>query len=393
MPRRIRSHSLETRSQRHKLPVSKKPLFVRIAPGISLGYRKNQVVGKWVVRVANGLGGSWMTSIGIADDHDNADGKTIFDFWQAQEAAKEKANKDSNQTSNTPITVREAVENYLIVQKGENPRTAADTKGRLEKHFLPQFGSQPVSAITKSALEQWLASLIRQSEDPEVVRRSKDTANRVLTMVKAALNHALRDDNNEIKNDTAWRLVKPYKDAGKPRPTRYTPEEVRKLINNAPNIATANLITAAYLTGARYGELTECRIGDLDLSAGTLQIRVGKTGPRNIILQTDAVRYLSTLITGRDPNDYLLVKSDGSRWKRSEQTRPFAETLQRSGLPSNGTLYGLRHSHISVSIEGGVPLNLIGENCGTSVRMIEKTYAKILDEHRRNFIENGAPRL
>jgi hypothetical protein len=40
-----------------------------------------------------------------------------------------------------------------------------------------------------------------------------------------------------------------------------------------------------------------------------------------------------------------------------------------------------------------VPLNIIAENCGTSIRMIEKTYAKILAENRRNFIEIGAPRL
>jgi hypothetical protein len=40
-----------------------------------------------------------------------------------------------------------------------------------------------------------------------------------------------------------------------------------------------------------------------------------------------------------------------------------------------------------------VPLNIIAENCGTSVRMIENTYAKILAEKRREFIERGAPSL
>ena len=34
---------------------------------------------------------------------------------------------------------------------------------------------------------------------------------------------------------------------------------------------------------------------------------------------------------------------------------------------------------------------MIADNCGTSVRMIEKTYAKILAEKRRDFIERGAP--
>jgi hypothetical protein len=40
-----------------------------------------------------------------------------------------------------------------------------------------------------------------------------------------------------------------------------------------------------------------------------------------------------------------------------------------------------------------VPLNIIADNCGTSVRMIEKTYAKILAEKRQDFIERGAPKF
>ena len=45
------------------------------------------------------------------------------------------------------------------------------------------------------------------------------------------------------------------------------------------------------------------------------------------------------------------------------------------------------------AIEGGVPLTVIAKNCGTSVRMIEKTYAKLLDKAVRDFIERGTPSL
>jgi hypothetical protein len=39
----------------------------------------------------------------------------------------------------------------------------------------------------------------------------------------------------------------------------------------------------------------------------------------------------------------------------------------------------------------GEPIELLCEDhCGTSVRMIEKTYANILAENRRDFIERGA---
>ena len=64
-----------------------------------------------------------------------------------------------------------------------------------------------------------------------------------------------------------------------------------------------------------------------------------------------------------------------------------------AGLDPSGTFYALRLSYISRAIEAGVPLNVVAENCGTSVRMIETTCAKVLAGKRREFIVRGAPRL
>jgi integrase len=108
-------------------------------------------------------------------------------------------------------------------------------------------------------------------------------------------------------------------------------------------------------------------------------------------LQTSAADFLSKVSQGRDPRDFLFVRSDGRRWKKSDQTRPIKEALTAAGLSIEGSIYALRHTYISRAIEGRVPLNIIADNCGTSVRMIEKTYAKILAEKRREFIELGAP--
>ena len=42
MARSVRSSNLETRSARLKLPVAKKPFFVKIGPELGLGYRRNR---------------------------------------------------------------------------------------------------------------------------------------------------------------------------------------------------------------------------------------------------------------------------------------------------------------------------------------------------------------
>jgi len=393
MAPRIRSYSLENRSRREKLPIAKKPVFVRIGSGISLGYRRNKTAGTWVLKVADGKGGAKTSAVGTADDNADADGIGILNYWQAQELAKKKASATTDGAPPALLTVRMAADFYLDVLKGRNPRTAADTRGRLEKHFLPKFGSQLVTTLTRTKLDGWLTSLIKVSDDTETVRRSKDSANRVLSMVKALLNHAVRDPSNRITDDSAWRLVKPFHGVSKPRDIRYTAAEVRKLIDSAPNEETANMIKGSYLTGARYGELAETRIGHFDASKGSIRINVSKTGRRNVILQSSAIDFFNSITNGRSSDEYIFIKSDGNRWKRSDQTRPIKEALKAAGLPTEGSLYALRHTYVSMAIEGGMPLNVIAENCGTSVRMIEKTYAKILAESRRDFIERGAPTL
>lgn len=390
MARKVRQTSLENRTNRLKLPVAKKPIFVRIGQGVSLGYRRNQTAGTWVLRIADGSGGANQRGFAIADDHEEANGVDILTYWQAQDRAKQLARGAEAAPAAGPVTVGAAVEAYLTVLEAKNPRTAADTKGRLKKHFLPKFGAKPLAALTKTMLDNWLSSMVSKSDDPEAVRRSKDSANRVLSMVKAALNHALKDPFNGLADDKAWKLVKPFQGVGQPRDIRFTEEEVQCLVEACPDQATANLVLAAYLTGARYGELVNAKVADYDPKAKSLTVN-GKTGRRSILLQTSADRLFSALVAERSGQEHLLVKKDGTRWKRSEQTRPIEAAISAVGL--EGSIYALRHTYISEAIEREMPLTIIAENCGTSVRMIEKTYAKPLAERKREFIERGAPNL
>src|SRR6516164_6207182 len=132
-----------------------------------------------------------------------------------------------------------------------------------------------------------------------------------------------------------------------------------------------------------------CSVRDFDENARTLSVD-GKTGPRTIILQPEAVSFFKTVSAKRGADEPLMRRGDGARWSRSHQQRRMATALQRAGLDQEGTFYALRHSYISRAIEGEVPLNIIAENCGTSVRIIETTYAKVLASKRRDFIERGA---
>lgn len=330
-------------------------------------------------------------AIGMADDFSEADGNEVFDFWQAQEKLRWELQVKSSSAPKS-MTVRQAAEAYFETQNAKNARTTHDAKGRLEKHFLGNFSSKLVRDLTKTELESWHASMVKVSHDADAVRRSKDSANRVLSIVKAMLNKAMSDSTNGILSDNAWRLVKPFHGVSKARDIRLSPEQARALIAVCDDVNFGNLVSGAYLTGARYGELNSCRVRDYDPASKTLSVS-GKTGGRAIILQSSAVTFLTGITAGRSSTDYIFLKSDGSRWKPSEQARPMAKALALAGLDNRGCLYDLRHAYISEAIENNVPVFVIAKNCGTSIRMIETNYAKVLAEKTRAFIEMGAPSI
>ena len=295
-------------------------------------------------------------SIAHADDFDELNGQSILNFYEAQDMARRLA---AQPLTAEPLTVGEAAANYLTVLETRNRRTAYDTKLRLQKHFLPIFADKLVTAITKTQLETWLAGLV----DMENERASKDTANRILTMVKALLNHALQDQSHGIKDDSAWRWIKPFKAVGQARAIRYTYAEVMKIVDNAPDGAMGSLIKAAFLTGTRYGEMIEFRVSSLNLNTGNWRVS-GKTGSRDIILQREAIEFFRQLTSGKSPADLIFTMANGEPWKKSDQTLPFKRALKAAGLPVDGNMYVLRHSYISTAIEGGAPLNLIAETAG-----------------------------
>lgn len=394
MARSARAPKLETRASRLRLPVARKPIFARIAPGISLGYRRTATAGTWVVRVADGKSGAWTKRVGTADDLDESNGETILTFWEAQEQAKATARGGEESTNRlAPLDVERAAETYLAVLEARSPRTAYDARMRLKRLFLPQFGSTRIEDLSRSQLEGWRNALVHAGDDAEQRRRSQDTANRVLSIVKALLNHAVGDKANLITDDSAWRLVRPFQGVARARDVHFSVPEVRRLLEAAADPTFRELLTAGFLTGARYGELAACQVGHFDAVSETLWVPRGKTGPRTVILQPEAVTFFARVTTGREQEKPLLPRPDGGAWRPSDQQRPMQRAVKAAKLDSRATFYALRHSYISRAVEAGMPLTVLAENCGTSVRMIETTYAKVLASKRRELVATGAPRL
>ena len=94
--------------------------------------------------------------------------------------------------------MREAAADYLKrMRAAKGERAEADARQKLDSRVLPVLGDVKVADLTKGRIEA-VASVARAAEpaEPDAERRARDTANRMLSALKAVLNHAFGDEAN-----------------------------------------------------------------------------------------------------------------------------------------------------------------------------------------------------
>jgi integrase len=415
MARSVRDAWLETRNARAKLKPNGKPYYKALDPGLHLGYRKGKAGGKWVMRWYVGEQEYKVETIGTADDTADADGVAVLDFRQAQALVREKhvvhvrAAQGLSIIEDGPYTVQRCIVDYLEFLAG-NRKSAQDARWRAEALILPKLGEIPCAELTANMVRGWLQATASASprlrtrkgekqhyqdideDDDEARRKRRATANRTMTILKAALNRAWRE--GKIRFDDAWRRVEPFEEADAARVRYLTLDECRRLINAAES-EFRKLVRAALLTGCRFGELAALQVRDFNPDTGTLHIRTSKTGKgRHVVLNDEGTAFFMELTAGRPGVELLLRKADGDRWAKSNQTRPMAEACARAKIEPPANFHCLRHTYASHAVMAGAPLLVVAKNLGhADTRMVEKHYGHLSPSYVADAIRAAAPRF
>ena len=283
---------------------------------------------------------------------------------------------------------REYVAN-LRAEKGE--RSAKDADGRLKKHLIPVLGDKRLADITaekfRDGATAWSAT--RTSMTKRRLGNPATPPTDCSGTAKAAFNHAF--NTGRVADDRAWRRVKAFDGAGKARKIILTDAELQKLVD-ACGPGLRELVLLGAWTGARLGELTSARGRDFDRDAATLHVS-GKTGSRDVHLAPDALALVKRLASGKRPADLLLTTEDGGAWTKSLHQRPLAEAVAKAGLDPETTFYALRHSFISRALKAHVPVKAVADQCGTSLAMIQRFYAKFIPSDQAEYAKVAAPTL
>lgn len=216
---------------------------------------------------------------------------------------------------------------------------------------------------------------VRPSDTKEALRKRRSTANRDLTVLKAALNHAA--ESREWLPVAAWAKVKPFKGVDVAKRRFLTDEESRRLVNaSEPDFRP--MVRASLLTGARYGELRHARVKDYDRQSRTVYLVETKNAiARPAYLDDDGARMLETAVAGKEPGDLLFSRSDGTQWKQADQLRRMNEAFDRAKIDKT-TFHDLRRSYGARLARAGVPMAVIAEALGhKDERITRKHYAHL----------------
>jgi integrase len=412
MARKRQDSRISTRSARTSLRQRSEPYWRSISKGLSVGYRRGANGGTWIVRHFSVDTGRKIEALGIADDFADADGIRVLSFDQAQSAAREWWNKKLQEHSGELVsghyTVGMAMDDYIGDSENSKRKKLPKTRLIIESHIKPTLGGIELAKLTHRRVKAWRDALATTAprlrtrpgkpqayrdvdmSNPDILRARQATANRVLTVLKAALNYA-ESESRRITTDAAWVDVKPYSDVDVPKVRFLTMNEVTAFTPVCES-DFQKLVEGALVSGCRYGELTAMKVNAFDAGQGTVYVAESKNGEsRYVELNDEGIALFKTLTQDRDADETMFLRSNGKSWKQSEQQRPMDAACDAAKL-EGVTFHILRRTYASHAVMNGMPIKVLADNLGhKDTRITERHYAHLSKSYKQKLIRENAP--
>lgn len=403
MARSPAEHNLQTAASRARLPARSEPYWRQIVPGLFVGYRKGKRAAAWIARRRQG--DTYLEErIGSPDDTAAADGDVVLSYAQA--VARAQAVAQQERAAPAPRhyadgqTLDDVVADYFkhraLVPGGRQGRVmsagvAKETAALWARNSAP-IGAKLVTALSSDAMRKWHAGIALtpptnrgkampfDPSDPEQVNARRASANRILTIAKAALQLARERGRLPSNMPDFWRNVRPFTLAGDAPPRMLTAAEVGRLLAASPD-DLRELLTGALMTGARLGELTAMRVGALDPEAGRVRIVQGKTGKTlSQPLTAEGLGFFRVLAGSRPSADHMFRKADGTPWGDGHATRRVRAAAEAAGL-ADVSFKVTRATYGKLLLQATRDLELVARALGHSdSRITSKHYASLLPD-------------
>ena len=298
------------------------------------------------------------------------------------------------------ITLAEAAEDWLewVELEGRERITLKTYRGHVELHITPRLGLERLARLTAPRIDAFRDDLLRALSRP--------MARKVLGTLKSILRDAMRRGTVAQNVAASVRIDSNKRDRRKLEVgiDIPTPDEIRRIVQAAPERWRALLVMAAF-AGLRASELRGLAWGDVDLKRGELRVRrradcyltIGKpksrAGERTIPLGPFVINTLRAwrLACPRSELDLVFPTGSGriSHHKSIIRSALIPAQLSAGVVSPNGQakypgLHALRHFYASWCInrktDGGLelPAKLVQARLGhSSIVMTLDTYGHL----------------
>jgi integrase len=441
MGRASKNAAIDSKAKRLKLPISREPHWFKIDDGKHLGYRKTgDAQGTWIVRTCKREDGKQFrtfTPLGIADDGASF-GSNVLSYSEAIKAAGAELKKIEHADKagvkhKESYTVAEALTDYIAEKEREKRKPQDRARQIADAHISSVLGKIALQKLTHGKVKAWRDALAAQAprirtktvkekrivttmlngeevqrvreratdkleaqayrdvdmDDPAVQRQRQASANRILTVLKAALNFAHQE--RKVASKEAWDAVKPFRKVDVPKIRFLSSEEVAELIPHCED-SFRKLVQGALVTGCRYGELTAMSKLAFEPENGRVYVAESKNGEaRYVDLNDEGVAFFAAQTAGRADFEPIFLKANGKPWMKSEQKRPIDAACEASKI-EGVTFHILRHTYASHAVMNGVPIAVLSEQLGhKDTRITERHYAHLSKTYKRKLIRENAP--
>jgi integrase len=244
------------------------------------------------------------------------------------------------------------------------------------------FGQVKLSELTLERIEQFKITRSKAGAGPATINRNLAVLRRMLKLAarqRLIARSPFADDSVESLEERKFRR----------RPRIITFEEEQRILGNARPLLKA-LIVLLVETGLRVGkEALPLKWADIDFADNVIHVRESKTfaGRRVLPMSSFCVTELlqwKTLM-GPDFSPFVFPNPSNPANHLKSVRKPWATALKDAKIDFF-RIYDLRANFASRLSASGNSDNLVAGVIGHSTTSIVQTYAKVVDEYRRDAI-------
>jgi integrase len=252
-------------------------------------------------------------------------------------------NQEGNKIKFSEYAVR-----WVKTKDFHRPRTAKRRDEIIRIHLIPVLGNRTLTSISPADINDLIMQWQQQGLKPRTVKNHMHILGPILEMAVT--------EELILRNPTKGIVLEEPVDV-----KRYalTAVEVNQLIHEIPEHFKP-FVQFALLTGMRFNELVDLKIGDIHVNKSLVRVLESKTdaGVRDIQLSQEELTYLKTFISqhrsAANKGDLLFVSVRGCRIGHSNfVNRVFKPAVQRAGLEYIRP-HDLRRTNATALVESGM---------------------------------------